>query len=855
MPFFKFIVFFLIVQLSTSLSPAQTNYSLEGYVLTNEDNPLPGANIQIPDQMRGTSADAAGYFSLDGLDSGEIQLRITFLGYAAVDTVVSIPAADELIIRMMPSETYLDQIVVQVTGLDTDLSQQVPLSTTYFPRTTLQNVPRFMGEPDIIRVIQNLPGVKTESDYSGGMVVRGGRNDQNLILLDGMPVYNPWHMFGIFSALNADAVTGVEFNKGVFPASYGGRISSVLNVDMKDGRDVEFLDQINIGLLSTTVSLGGKIGDKTSLYVTTRRTYMEPFLNLLDRRERRSNLSEGTLDQQTGYYFWDLNSKISHQIDRKKRLDLNLFFSRDRFTWNVDESLFREQNFGVNVTETRESEAASNTRIGWENMAASLRWSHEYKQLDYRVQGYISYFRSRNSGSEQHTFEGSLRSVSGIPPRLNVRQIVETDDYQLDKSFKQEVLDLGLKAAGNLKLTEALSLGSGGEVILHQFNRESTLFERLDYSRESRLNSNTPIVSEITDLTDRSAEENIQPTVLALHANLNLEAGRFKFYPGVRFEHYVNDGSSYTVALPRINAGIEINDFWGVYSGYGHFRQYFQTVGFDLIQFPVENRVWAGELIQPADAVSWTLGTRIEFKNLGFLTIEGYYRDFKNLTDLDPLESFKAIRSTGSMVPAYREHVLQGIGKSSGIEFVFDWGTERISSQLSAVFSRNRVKFDEINRGEWYPSRTDSPLDVGLNLSWKINDTWLAGFVFGFKTGQPMTLAKSGYDREEDPLNIGNTLRSSPVIMDERNNYRLPDYHRLDLFVTLSDRPFIGGLADITLSVINVYNQYNLFAINQTSDIFLNPEGDTIFVDPSYRFLSQLPILPMLNFRIKPGVR
>lgn len=834
---------------------AQTTYSLEGYVLTQEGNPLPGANIQIPDQMRGASTDTSGYFLLEGLNPGNFQLRVTFLGYAAVDTVVTIPASDSLIISMIPSETYLDQIVVQVTGLDTDLAQQVPLSTTYFPRATLQNVPRFMGEPDIIRVIQNLPGIKAESDFSGGMVVRGGRNDQNLILLDGMPVYNPSHMFGIFSALNADAVTGVEFNKGVFPASFGGRISSVLNVEMEDGRDVELLDQINIGLLSTTVSLGGKLGDNTSIYVTTRRTYMEPFLNLLDRRERRTNLSEGTLDQQTGYYFWDLNSKISHQIDQKKKIDLNLFYSRDRFTWNVDESLFREQSFGANYTETRESEGVSNTRIGWENMAASLRWSHEYKQLNYRVQGFISYFRSQNSGSEQHYFEGSLRSVSGIPPRLNVRQVVETDDYQLDKSFNQEVLDLGLKVAGNLKLTEALTLGSGSEIILHQFKRESSLFERLDHNREIRLNSNTPIVSGTTDLTDRLAVESIQPIELAYHANLNLEAGRFNFYPGARFEHYVNDGSSYTIVLPRINAGVEINDFWSVYSGYGHFRQYFQTVGFDLVQFPVENWVWAGELIQPADAVSWTLGTRFEFRNLGFLTIEGYYRDFKNLADLDPLESFKAIRSTGSMVPAYREHVLQGIGKASGIEFVFDWGTERINSQLSAVFSRNQIRFDEINRGEWYPSRTDSPLDLGMNLSWKINDTWQAGFVFGFKTGQPMTMAMSGYDREDDPLNIGNTLRSSPVIMDERNNYRLPDYHRLDLFVTLSDKSFIGGLADITLSVINVYNHYNLFAINQSSDIFLNPEGDTIFVDPSYRFLSQLPILPMLNFRIKPGVR
>lgn len=849
----KTIAILLALQLFTSLGLAQPSHSLEGYVLNQEGSPLPGANIQIPDQLRGTSTDSLGFFSLGDLETGEIQLRITFLGYAPIDTLVTIPLPEELIIRMVPSETFLDQLVVQVTGLDTDLAQQVPLSTTYFPRTTLQDVPRFMGEPDVIRVIQNLPGVKTDSDFSGGMVVRGGRNDQNLILLDGMPVYNPWHMFGIFSALNSDAVSGVEFNKGVFPVRYGGRLSSVLNVEMEDGRSVDFLDQINIGLLSATISLGGKLSDKTSLYVTSRRTYMEPFLNLLDRRERETDLETGTLDQQTGYYFWDLNTKLSHQINHNKKVDLNLFYSRDRFRWDVEESLYREQSFGPNVTDTRESYGVSNTRIGWENMAASMRWSHEYNRLDYLVQGYLTYFKSQNSGSEEHFFEGSLRTVSGFPPRLTIRNRIETDNYQLDKRFNQEVLDIGLKLSGNLKFTERFSLSSGGEFVHHQFKRESALFELMELYKENSLNARPPTISETENRTDRFFEESIQPVEMAIYSNLNIEKGRFKIYPGIRFEHYVNSGASYTVALPRINAGIEISDLWSIYSGYGHFRQYFQTVGFDLVQFPVENWIWAGENNQPADAESWTIGTRYEIKNLGFLTVEGYYRNFKNLADLDPLESFKAIKSTGSMIPAYRDKILQGIGRAAGVEFVFDWGTERFSSQISYVFSRNRVKFDEINRGEWYPSRTDSPHDLGMNLRWKIDNKWVAGFVFGFKSGQPMTLALSGYDRENDPLNIGNFLRTSPIIMNERNNYRLPDYHRLDLFVTLRDRSFFGGLADITLSVINVYNRYNLFAINMTSDIKLNTGEDTIHVDPSYRFLSQLPILPMINFRFKPG--
>lgn len=824
-----------------------------GEVRTDADGPLFGANVQIPELNRGTSTYDNGLFLFENLPEGELRIIISYLGYEPVDTLIAIPIPEPLLILLKPTAAYLDQVIIQVKGLDSDLTQQVPLSTTYLPRTRLQETPRLMGEPDVIRVIQKLPGVKAESDYSGGFVVRGGRNDQNLILLDGMPVYNPWHMFGLFGALNSDAVAGVEFNKGVFPVRYGGRVSSVMNVKMEDGRNVNLFDQLNIGLLSSSISMGGNLAEQTSVYVTTRRTYMDPFLGILDRHERQTDLSTGTLDQKTGYYFWDSNAKIRHAFNRDKVVDLNLFYGVDRFTWDVQEELFREDQFGANVRETRESERLSETKMGWENMAASLRWRHTTGRLEYSIQTYLTYFSSENSDSDSQYFEGIARSVTGSITSPSIRMRTEIDDYMLDKRFNQKVVDYGLKVNANLTITDDFNLTTGSEWVLHNFSRESQLFESMMEQVIVKLGSNPANTQQTTSIVDREFKEKINPSETAFYANLDIKTGPVHWFPGLRFERFGYDNGNYMTVLPRLNAGIELSDRWSIHGGYGHFRQYFQTVGFDLVQFPVENWVWADENVKPADVETWTLGTRIELRNLGFLTIEGYHRNFSNLADLDPLESYKALRSTSSLVPAYGDNITQGIGRASGIEFTFDWGTEKISAQFSYVLSRNRVQFDDINDGDWYPSRSDSPHDAGIQLFWKMSDKWLSGLDFSFKSGQPMTLALSSYDRENDPLNVGVSMRSSPLIMNKRNNYRLPDYHRLDLFLTLQNRNAFGALLDVTLSVINVYNRYNVFAINPTTDVRLNPGGPFIEVDPSYRYLSQLPLMPMLNFRFKRG--
>lgn len=825
-------------------------HSLTGKVSTVDGTPLRDANVFIPSLERGTSTAADGSFSLLNLPAGPTLISISHLGYQTLDTLVTIPEVSSLDIRLAPTDAILEQIALQARAYDSGMSRQAPLSTTYISRLRIEQSHRMLGEADLIRIIQEIPGVKAESDYSGGFHVRGGRNDQNLILLDGMPVYNPWHMFGIFSALNADAVSGVEFNKGVFPAMYGGRLSSVLNVMMTDGENVDWFDQLNIGLLSSTLSLGGKPGPNTSVYLTARRTYIDPFLRILDRHERKTDLETGTLDQTTSYYFWDTNAKVVHQFNDGLQADLLLFYSNDRFGWQVDEGLNRSTS-RPNYSENRESESVSDTRLGWDNLAASLRFSGRIGETDWSLQGYTTRFRSENTDISELDFEASSRQVSGSPTNLIINNYSLTEYYFLDKHFNQRVTDLGLKFELGREIFPNLSLYVGGEHISRDFKRDSRLLEIHNRFEINQI-TNLPTDIRVTGREiHRDLSERIRPVESAGYLMAEFTPGIFRIFPGIRFERYKAGNSEHTAALPRINLGAELDGGWYISAGFGRFRQYFQAIGFDTFRFPVESWFWPNEGIKPVDAETWTLGIQKQAGLFGFVTIEGYYRTFKNLSDIDPVESFKATRSTGSLVPAYRNITVSGEGESYGIETSFDWRTGTWAAHVSYTYSHSRNRFGEINQGEWFPSRHDSPHDLNINLTWNFSDGWITGMNFGYKSGQPVSMALTGYDREDDPFNIGGQIGSPPLIWDRRNNYRLPDYHRLDLFVTRHGMNVSNLKMDATFSVINVYNRLNVFAVNNTTEFWHSTSGEQITVIPSYRFLSQLPILPMINLRIR----
>ena len=839
------VTFSLILATGTLMAQNSTVY---GIVLSYgaEKQPLSGATVFIPELQTGTSTDRNGLFVISNISAQTITLRVSYVGFETIDTLISLPREEPINIILRPSSSELESVIITEQIDRSDFAIQVPLSTTRISARQIQTSPRVFGEIDLIRVIQNLPGVKAESDYSGGLYVRGGRNDQNLILIDGIPVYNPWHFFGLFGSFNSDVIESVEFNKGVFPARYGNRLSSLMRIETNDGHRQPTPYSANIGLLSASLSTGAPINDKSSLSVGFRRTYMEPFLNLLDDSQRFEGPDDELYKQSTNYYFVDVNARYRYRINDNHLLHVSSFYSTDQMRLASLETYDRK--FVVNPDNYEYLLEDRYSKFGWSNIAAGIRLRSTYRNFRLSNQFYATYFSMSNTDRTfvDFNWQQKIQHSAGLTNRS--RTVIETNYYGLEKSFDQELWDLGYIMQIDRDLSDVVTLESGFEFVRHRFRRDGRLFEEIDYRRDVQTDD-LPIRSTINaSIINRGLDEDFIAINSAISLALDISLQKFKLFPGLRYEYFSK--GMYSSFLPRVNAQYTFGENLILTAGYGQFAQYFHAVGIGTFQLLLDNWIWTEETIKPSKAETFTLGFRYQNAPLGSFTVEGYHKTFAELLNFDPVETYKALNGTGALIPVYTQVTTTGVGRAYGIEFQYETNINRLELSVGYTISWSNVRFDGINEGNWYPSRTDSRNDITSSLNYTITPHWLVGLGFSYKTGQPITWSYSAYLREEDPLEIGDLQDGDPLIWKNTNNFRLPDYHRLDVFLTYQNRPFFGARADYSLSVINTYNRNNILAINPQTT-FRNDEsiGAVIF-DPKYRQIPQMPLLPMIGMRI-----
>lgn len=842
-------VLIFIFMMMTATGFAQQS-SLFGRVLADgSELPLIGATITIPALELITTSDADGRFVYRNLSPGELLLRISYVGYESIDTLIQIPASETIVIRLRATSRQLDQITITEQSEPSNFAVQVPLSTVRLSAQKIQSSPRVLGEIDVIRVIQTLPGVKSESDYSGGLYVRGGRNDQNLILIDGIPVYNPWHFFGLFGAFNSDIIRNVEFNKGVFPTMYGNRLSSLLHIETVDGSDATNRYNMNIGLLSTSASFTHQFNDRNSINFGLRRTYMDPFLKIWDDSEATDGDFGERFRQSTKYYFLDSNLKYRYRISDNHLLQVSLFYGTDKLKLGSGESYDRPLGlFSDNYERLFEDKSS---RFGWTNVAIGARLVSTFNEYRLSQQIYSTIFNMSNSDYSSINFSWRQRVRYNAGLQVVNRTFSEDTFYDLEKRFDQDLLDLGYNAQLTRRITEQFRVDVALELVQHEFTRNGTLIENNDFSRVELTDDLPPRLTDSISRINRVLKEDISATNLATSVGLHLTQGDFQLYPGLRFE-YFSLGNHFNL-LPRINAIYQLNDVVMFTAGYGRFAQYFHAVGIESFQLPVDNWVWSEDSIQPSYATTYTTGFEIDLSDAGKIIVESYYRQFENLLNFDPIETFKAISGTGTLIPVYTQVTTTGIGEAYGIEFQHQFEFRNFKLQTAYTLSESRIKFDNINENRWYASRTDSRHDLGINAEWSPTCHWVMGANFNFRTGQPITWAYSAYERVEDPLDIGSVIPGEPLIWKNRNNFRLPDYHRLDLFFSYQKAPFFKANIDYSLSVINVYNRQNIFAVNPQTTFRYDEDRRATIMDPRYRKIPQLPVLPKISIRIYGG--
>ncbi|MCR9153053.1 MAG: TonB-dependent receptor [Bacteroidetes bacterium] len=756
---------FCLFLLSNALSGQNDQYTISGYVReASSGEELIGVNVVIKELQTGTTTNNYGYYSIS-LPPGKYTLSIQYIGFQTIEKELSLSQDLKLNLELKENSTQLDEVVVKSERIDQNVSS-VEMSVAQLDVKDVKKMPALLGEVDIIRTLTLLPGISTVGEASNGFNVRGGNSDQNLILLDEAPIYNSSHLFGFFSIFNADAVKDVKLYKGGIPAQYGGRLSSVVDVRQKDGNNREFSGTGGIGLLSSRLLLEGPIvKEKSAFMFAGRRSYADIFLGL----SPDEAISQNTL------FFYDFNGKINYILGDNDRLYLSGYYGRDVFEIN--------DLFGFE----------------WGNATTSLRWNHLFNDklfsnftaifsdytyqlgtpeddaFNFRLESTIQDYHFKN----QYTWYASSKSqfdfgIEGIYYRFKPGTISGSIELELQEEF---ALEPSLYFSHEYKFSPLLTVQYG-----------------VRYSSFYNLGSQTKNIYQNQELPDLGE---IQETV-------NFESGEIiKAYNGL-------EGLE-----PRLAVNYRLDDEKSIKLSYNRTRQYIHLISNTTAPTPVDLYRPAGMHIKPATVNQIAGGYFQNFLNNQYeLSLESYYKDFRNIVDY---------RNGAELIfnETIETEILAGIGRSYGLEVYLRKQEGKLTGWVSYTLSKTELKVDgvspslAINAGEWYPANYDKRHDISVVLNYKLTSKWDIGMNFTYQTGRPITPPEGKFQIEDYVV----------PIYRERNSYRIPDYHRLDLSANYTP-PKVEGkkfYSSWSIGIYNVYGRRNAYSIYfEQQD---NPEG------------------------------
>ncbi|GAC1432369.1 MAG: TonB-dependent receptor [Chitinophagaceae bacterium] len=762
---------------------AQHKYTISGYVkdsLTGET--LIGATLQAGSKGVGVNSNGYGFYSIT-LNAGEHGIYCSFVGYEGKQVLVQLSASSTINFLLSPKASTSQEIVIYGRRNDENV-KNTQMGRFDLSVSKVKSLPVLLGEVDILKTLQLLPGIRNAGEGNTGLYVRGGGPDQNLIILDDAVVYNTGHLFGFFSVFNADAIKNVTLIKGGMPAQYGGRLSSVLDVAMKDGNANKLQVDGGIGLIASRLSIQGPVKkDKASFIVSARRTYIDvlvkPFV------PKTSQFSG------SGYYFYDLNTKVNFKISEKDRLYLSGYFGKDVFDF-------------------RNTQRSFNASIPWGNATATLRWNHVFNQKLFAntTLVYNNYHFAFNAS--QSNF--NIKLSSGIKD-LNAK--IDFDYYPAP----QHKIKFGGLYTHHTFTPNVLS-GS----------QDSTQFapnnENNKYANEAAL-----YIQDDWELSDK------------IKVNLGLRYSSFRQVgPYTKYTEDANGnkldstgyGSGETVKSygglePRISIRYAINDQVSLKGSVTRNLQYIHLVSNAGSTLPTDLWVPSTYYVQPQIAWQYAAGVFKNFKENTYETsVELYYKDMRN--QIEYREGY-----TPSLSDPEKQFVF-GKGWSYGAEWYVGKNKGRLTGWLGYTLSWTYRKFPQLNGGEAYFAKYDRRHDLSVVTTYELNKKWKLSGVFVYGTGNATTLPERFYI-------IGGVLTQEYSRVDQ---YRLPAYHRLDFAATYTPVPKrkkkVQG--SWVFSVYNVYNRANPYFIY--FDQKGSPYNNTLKVEA--RQVSLFPVIPAITY-------
>lgn len=727
-----------LLLITGSTLTAQNKFTVSGTITDAKSGEnLIGATVYIAETTLGGSSNSYGFYSLT-VPEGNLVLVCSYIGYEELKTEIRLTEDIYLNLVLNPKTTQLKEVVVKAEKTDQNLTS-VEVGVEKLDVASIAKIPVLLGEKDVLKTIQLMPGISTISEGSTGFSVRGGSADQNLILLDEAPVYSASHLLGFFSVFNSDAIKDVSVYKGGIPANFGGRASSVVDIQMKDGNNQHFSGSGGLGLISSRLTLEGPIvKDKGSFIVSGRRSYAD----LLAK-------SSGLLDSELSLYFYDLNSKFNYKINDNNRIYLSGYAGKDDF------------DFGEMGTE-------------WGNIAGTLRWNHLY-------------------GSR--LFSNTTFLYSNYSYRFNLE-----DDMQMSSGIE----DFGFKQDFTWFLNPSNTMKFGLNSTYHTF-----------YPGELRTGDDTDVAEIVLD-QKQSLESGIY---LSNETRFN---ERFSAEYGVRLSMFnqlgegwaynYNDSNeridstwygkgelmqTYSSLEPRVSMNYRLNKQSSVKASYNRITQFLHLLSNSTSGQPTDTWVPSSTNIEPVTVNQFSAGYYRNFldNNLEF-SVEAYYKAMNNVTDYED--------GTNILLNEDIEaNILSGDGRSYGLEFYLKKRYGRLNGWVSYTLARTENRIKGINNYDWYPASYDKTNDLSVVLNYDFTDRISLSGSWIYYTGNAVTFPSGKYEFDDYLVSY----------YTERNGYRMPDYHRLDLNLHLEGKNRKKFKSSWDFSVYNAYNRYNAYII------------------------------------------
>lgn len=726
------------------IAQAQEKFSISGTIREKKNGEtMIGATVRVKELKNvGASSNEYGFYSLT-LPKGEYTLVCNYLGYADFEQKVNLEKSQTIDIKLAENDQSLDEVVVTSEREDRNVTE-TQVAVTKLEVKEIAKIPVLFGEKDILKTIQLLPGIKGSGEGQSGFNVRGGSADQNLILLDEATVYNASHLLGFFSTFNSDAIKDVSVYKGAMPAQYGGRLSSVLDIKMKEGNNQNYNVSGGIGLISSRLNVEGPIQkDKGSFMVAGRRSYADLFLKLSNDENTRSS----------SLYFYDLNAKLNYTLGKKDRLFISGYFGRDKLGFG--------SNFGID----------------WGNTTGTLRWNHIYND---------KLFSNTSLIYSNYNYKISINSGAND---FDITSVIK--DWNLKHEFQyfsndRNTMRFGVNfvhhtiTPGQISASGSSSLNS--KPLEDRYGLENAAFFSNEWKASTRL-------SFIYGLRLSSFSSVGKGTFYTYDAEGNVN-GSSTYNSGEIVKTYINPE-------PRLSANLILNSNSSIKGGYARNIQYLHLISNSTSATPTDSWIPTSGNVKPEISDQVSIGYYRNFANNKYeFSAETYYKDMQNQIDYkDGANSQANEKIEGEL--------LFGKGRAYGLELFVKKKYGKLNGWISYTLSRTERSIDGINNGNWYAARQDRTHDISVVAIYNLSERWSLGATWVYYTGNAVTFPSGKYTLD------GNTQ----FLYTERNGYRMPDYHRLDLSATLYSKKTKKFESSWNFSLYNAYGRENAFTI------------------------------------------